>query len=360
MENTKNNLAGSAPIECFVQDTRQPIRITDSLEAVAGDLAPIFAEIDPFPHHHVLGKPRTYLYLIAFTYINTKSFDLAKQVLDQNKFSAGVEICFGERLIGLEGVLKKCPPQLFEADIYQKFHKIIPDENSLKTLRHCQWVTAQLIETIYNLPGEFRCNRVVWKIKSPAQALIIALAAHGSPEQRQIFAHRLGETRSLKKFWELIGENLLAQIQHMPVPPEISHPNFFALDSLLRVVKASIKFRNCLRSYISEALNGQVAFYVFSRNEDLAVISIQPRFGTKGVVTEIKGPQNAPVPDKLLQEIHEILKTNGFKIATNEWNSGVDLDHVSRKIRRMIHESDVHTLGRLSNEILKDALELIL
>lgn len=360
MKNTKNNLAASARTECFAHDTRQQIRISDSLEAVAGgDLAPVFAEIDPFPHPQILGKSRSYLHLIALGYTKNKSIDLAKQVLDQNKFSAGVETCFGNRIIGLEGILKKCPAQLFPADTYEKFLKIIPDQNALKVLRHSPSVAADLIRSLFNLPPEFRFNGVVSKVHHPDQALIIDLAAHGSNEQRHLFAHRLGETRSLKKFWELIGENLLAQIQHMPSPPEISHPNFFALDSLLRVMKASIKFQNCLRSFLSEALNGQVAFYVFSRNEDLAVISIQPRFGTKGIVTEVKSHQNAPVPDQLLQEIHEILKNNGFKIATNEWNSGVDLDHVSRKIRRMIHESDRHSLGRLSNEILKDTLELI-
>lgn len=357
MEKTKNNPTVGSHAERCVRPYNQLNRVSDSLQAVAGDLAHIFGEIDPFPHSEILGKPRSIIHLTALVYAKTNSNDLAKQVADQNKFSASVEICFGYRIIGLEGILKKCPPCLFGIDSYKKFLKIIHCENAQKVLRHSEYVKDELIETLFNLPAEFRIKSILSKLRHPDEALIIDLAAHGSSEQRQHLAQRLCETRSLEKFWEAICENLIGQISNFPEPPAINHPNFYPVTSLLQVMKTAQKFQNCLRQYLTECANGELALFIFARDEELAVIGIQPRFGSSGSVLEIKGIQNAPLRDQLLEEIHTILKMNGFRIVMEERHA--DVDDITRGIQRLKNCNDPNSIKETANDILKYALEHI-
>lgn len=361
MENTKNNLAASACTECFGHDTRKPIRISDSLEAVAGDLAPIFAEIDPFPHHQILGKPRSYPHLIALAYLKTKSIDLAKQVLDQIKFSAGVEICFGNHIIGLEGILKKCPAQLFDADSYEKFLKIIHDENALKVLRHSQSVTTDLIGTLFNLPAEFRVQGIISKLCHPDASLVVELAANTecsvlAKKQRQQLAKSLAETRSSESFWNGVMDAIFAKIGPLPEIPTINHPNFYTVTTVPQVLKTADKFANCIRSYVPEIMRGELGLYIFCRDEELALVGVAPRFG-KHVVQEIKGISNREITPDLKHEIMHILKVNGFKLMIQD--RATDVDDLKRGFTRLTHADDAYLAKKFSNQILNDALELI-
>lgn len=336
------------------------LRISDSLIAVAGDLAPVLALLDEFPHSKILGKSRAHLHLIALTYVRAKSLDHAKLVFDQDGFANACEIAFGERINGLEGILRRCPASLFAADAYKLFRKIIRDSNAQKVFRHSDSIAAELIETLYNLPPELRMAGVVNKLRHPDEALIIQLACNDAKNpagmaDRKRLAERLGQIRSTEKFWEALTDELVGQLGPIPTPPPIDHPNFYPVTSLKQVIKVAKKFRNCLRNYLSEVKRGEMALHIFARGEESAVIGIAPAFGCAGMVKEIKGPENERIRPDLYEEVIDILHRNGFEIYMRHRHR--DLDDIPRGLENLADYSEPHDIKKVSNQVIQSFLE---
>lgn len=327
-------------------------QVSDALTAVTGDLAVFFAQIDPFPHHNILDKPRTHLHLLATVFSKAHCIESAAKVFACRKFRDACTAAIGHRVAGLEGALKKAPASLLNIEDYTRLHQLISDDGAMKVLRHAKGLTAELIETLFILPPEYRTAGVVKHIRHPAEAQIVKLACDsGSPtdcEERRIhLAERLSKICVAEKFWNVICGELVSQMGSIPAPPPINHPNFYPVTQLVEVLQLADKFRNCLRSYVSEVQGGSLSLYQFVRGDELAVIGISPRFGCNGCVKEIKGPQNERLSPKLLEEITEILQQNDFVMWTPRRCR--EIDDIPEGIEHLTNCNERHEIEKVCN-----------
>lgn len=293
------------------------VRVSDSLRAVAGDFAHSFAHLDAFPHTNILGKPRGLLHLLAMAVVKGCDPLTVRMVFENWHFQTCCELVFGTEIQGLRRILAKCPPITFSENTYKQLMVLTEDPNALKVLRFSQAITADKVETVHNMPAVLRTSGIVSKLRRPQEAMALTqiwnlIQPADDGHQKEVI-RTLAKTVSREAFWDHI-RNLLIDTRH-PVPkgPAIQHPNFYPVTSRKMLVSVAKEFRNCLTNYIGEVIDGKMAIFVFNRDEQKAVLSVEPCFGSKGVIRELVGPENDPVANELKSEILAVLKKEGFK-----------------------------------------------
>lgn len=331
-----------------------PCQISDAMMGVAGELAPLFAQLDSFPHTKILEKPRTHFHLLAIVLSTGGSLEKAKSAFQCRKFRDACTAVFGFPVVGLEGVLKKAPPTLFGIKDYTRLSQLILDGGALKVLRHSSVITNNLIETLFELPCELRTAGVVKNLRHPAEAQIVKLACRTSAKDAELrlrLANRLSNIRVAENFWGVVCTELVRQMGPVPAPPKIDHPNFFPVTELAEVLQLADKFRNCLRRYVGDVRAGSLSLYQFIRGNQIAVIGISPRFGRSGCIKEIKGPENERLPRELYEEITQILIQNGFVM----WSPPHfrEIDDIPEGIEHLTNCTETHEIEKVCDLVIE-------
>lgn len=305
-------------------------RISDSLLAVAGDMAGLLAMISPFPHQTFLGLPRTIQHLVGLVLSDRSGAHCnhARRVMEAIRFGHAMETAFGRRLEGVEGVLKRSPPTLFSVETYRQLRNLIEDRRAMKVLQHAELVTHDLIAALHTLPPEFRRLGILKHILTPADAEVVALAVDNDQSgdgviSRSMLAKRLTSCGSRKQFFEVVEEELFSRFL-MPVNgPVIDDPRITAIRNVKALIRAGRRYRNCLRKYCPE-LTGELAFYEFDDGEHQAVISVKAHFAAAGVLDELNGVDNKDLPDEGREKVVKAFAAAGVisleHAGTRLWN----------------------------------------
>lgn len=354
---------------CFIANSQPAVidinvRVSDCLRAVAGDFAPSFAQLDAFPHTNILQKPRGLLHLLAMAVVKQCDPVAVRMVFENWQFQACCKLVFGAEIQGLRRILANCPPVTFSWNTYKQLMALTEDPNALKVLRFSQAINADKVETVYNMPSVLRTSGIVSKVRRPQEALVLnqvwnAIAPADDGDQNKLI-HTLDKTGSRDAMWQHLGNQLVDKWHPVPKGPVIQHPNFYPVVSRKMLIGVSKKYRNCLGSYVSDVIEGKVAIYIFNRNNEKAVMSIEPCFGNKGVVRELKGPENNDLSKELKSEILGILKNEGFKTDTVHQFRETSINRLINAFNSLADAKCNYKIDQYSNFVARNMEERIM
>lgn len=298
--------------------TVQPVRISDTLLAVAGENASFFlARIDPFPHVSTLSLSRSQLHLIGILACSAAPrIDQVRRIIEGACVADAIEMAFGQGL-PIKAFLKKLPATMLTANEYRQLAEIAGCVRSRKVLSHADRPDGALISILAALPVELRTQGVVNKLLVPEEAEMVANiidvdTVSSDADGRNKLAKLLAAQVTREAFYERLKQVYLEKLGPLPAGPEVKDERLRQITSAADLAAAGDEFRNCLRSQTEEAMAGERCFYRWGGDEE-AVIALAPRLHGF-VIDEIRTRLNREVSADERNNILRVFLANGVAV----------------------------------------------
>jgi hypothetical protein len=278
----------------------------------AGDFAKVIAGIWPRPHTPYFAADRARRLMICYL------MDHAEVCLEVEDIEA-LEMWSLRRLVaafapsspaGLIEALRRIEDSGWESDTISALRTVLHEGGEgLKTLRHANPISKELVEMLACLPAPLRRPRIVAALETPHYATLAARSVHhcwgNKPDSRAMarMAERLERApRRQTLFAWLVEELGLAQLAPPPVP---GTDWFRPIQGSADIHRMALKFQNCLRSRIPWMLRGMAAYFEVIGDEpaivELLADAVTWRIG------EVRGFANEEISQALSHRIASYL-----------------------------------------------------
>lgn len=138
-------------------------------------------------------------------------------------------------------------------------------------------------------------------------ALFRLMVAAGADEGSLIQSLRTARTSAdLMRCWKRAIEQL-----SFPAPPLPASNQYRPILTGGELKAAALRYRNCLRRFLTTALDGRDSFALFSMGETEVVVHLRQRHGTWHL-DGVHGPRNRPVSDSCAAIARAYLASNGI------------------------------------------------
>jgi hypothetical protein len=349
----------SSPIEIGVQGGR----ISDALALFGGDFVYVLARLDPFPHYNILALSRIQLHLLLMAVISGLCEEgLAQLCQPMNAKDAARFLFPGGESRGLRTILNKFPRKALNADAYRQFLEMLDCPKALDLLRFSNAVDEVLLEKIHLLPKDMRFGKIVRHIHHPLQALVVKQAfelifREDQQNERARLVNELCNRNNGASFWNEILRKLIDTHATLPGFPVIDGEGFYPLNTQGKIEKAAHEFQNCLEVKWHSILRGKLGIYVYTKGDVKAVFAIEPRFGCKGVITEIEFLGKSEPPEDKLAELKALLIAQGFQFFLN-YREEAPLVSIHEKFECMSRPHNIEGIKSAANLLIKRMSEL--
>ena len=327
-------------------------RVSHVLEHVAGPWSADLAEIFPFPHSQLLNRSSVWLHIAAMVLANPIASRnninvIFNHVRDWRDAVSMVMPTFSRETAS---IAKKLSLPLWPRTAYRQLTVLLEDQDAVKMLRHASSVTPEFAGMIFHLPQVLRSQHVIELLHHEDEAqLLDKLFGYIEADHLDRLVVSLNASPCRRSFWNKVRRAFIIAVGEFPSPPVINDDRFTPIQNAEQLYRAANDFRNCLRNYREEVLQGSAAFYVCNVDER-AVVQVEPRFGNYAV-TNICGIANEPVSDQTKSVILQVLADHGFTDQTGfrtHWAITVQ-----SRLSNLVHEeSDTESRREAMVEIL--------
>jgi hypothetical protein len=236
------------------------------LRHIAGEFAPRIAGLWPEPHAAFLTAPaeRRHLVCLALALVRDKPLPVSGETLLCASLRDAIQRSVPAAPNGLGRALAHLGESAWASSEYLALLALLASPLAGKSLRHAKAIRPELVTALHALPETLIRAGVGQRFALGVdQARLLAetwaVLEQARPEEaRNAEALRWGGARSSKALFELVRDSLVPEL---PAPPFPGSARLVALDTKARVREAAGRYRNCLRTLVGQAVDGEAAFY---------------------------------------------------------------------------------------------------
>jgi hypothetical protein len=292
------------------------------LSFIAGEFAERIAGRWSAPHAVFLTAPSARRHLVCLAL--ALGDGLVQPDLDQllhAPLRRAIRLALGRSLAGLARALGRLGETAWPAEDYRRLVDRLADPYAGKILRHAGQVTPERVRALCRLPAPLLKVGLGRLELSPDQAAVIAEACealanhHADPQLWGSAPLRWSGAATPEA---LIGM-IRGELEPRPAPsPLLASARLVPLTTREAIRDAALRYRNCLRRQIHNAVGGWSAYYEWS-GEPGAIVEIyrDPLFGWRFDQARLAG--NEAVPEPLRSEIIAELRQMGVYVGRADW-----------------------------------------
>lgn len=288
------------------------------LTFLAGEFAPRIARQWPDPHAVFMTAPAARRHLVCLALALEEAPGLETMLHAPMQRAIG-HLAAPRPPPGLARALGRLGEVAWAAADYRRLFDRLADLHAGKVLRHAERIDAEHVRVL-SLLSESLLRGGVGRLGLNAdQATILVEAAQLIVDQRGeagcALVSRWAAATTLNSLFELIRDDIDPE---PPAPPSLSDERFLPLASKAALRDAAIRYSNCLRREIHNAVGGWSAYYEW-QGDPGAVIEIyrDPLFGWR--LEQARLAKNKPVLGHMRLEIVEALKSSGIHVGRTSW-----------------------------------------
>jgi hypothetical protein len=221
---------------------------------------------------------------------------------------------------GLRRALEHLGEIAWAPEDYRVLVQMLADPAPAKTLRHAEAITPDLVRALKALPADLRAVGGVALRVPPAQASLLA-EAHAVLTRRlapEVLARRIaawGQAPTPKALFTLVAEDFRLEL---PPPPHPGTERLRPLDTAAAIRDAARRYRNCLASYVDDAVDRRSAIYEWLPAPG-AVVELTPDtfFGWR--LDQARLRNNRSVDEATREAIVAELRGMGVHVGRSAW-----------------------------------------
>lgn len=325
--------------------------ISPLLAFLAGPHAGAIAAVWPAPHEgfFVLSAARRHAAAILLARGRRDPEGLRALLERRRDGDIASALCGSDVPGGLMKALGRAGETLWAAPDYERFLSLFAGANSGRVMRHMERIEPGQLAVIAALPPRLREARVVANVRELQAARDLALAMRLVARiNGEAAADRLVQGALAAKSAQALFDRAAAALQperfSRPAPPPVLPAHLAPVESAAELERVALDFRNCLRDFASDLVNGRMAVWV-RRSAPQSVFAL--RWDPAGWrLAEAEAPANEELPEPVLIELVDLLAAHDVRTGVSSWT-------LANRLRR-------HTYGGVEcvGESFRDQLEL--
>ena len=245
---------------------------------------------------------------------------------------------FGDIPKGLRGALARAGAQPHPRAFYGLLFRLLAsdDKTLARAVMQMKEITPRRLLVLERLSGDLRSPTLIELIENPAQArdvvkLVNLLSSNGIDRAALAQALRgVSSREELASLWQRWARKL--RFPRHPVP---SSASFLPIESAAALHQTGLKYRNCLRHYLVDVMEGEAAFAEFTSADGEAVVHLS-RNQIGWTLTGLWGKRNADAGPLVEEEAKTYLQKHGIKIIGEALPEG-EWAVLARLSRRRMH-----------------------
>ena len=248
---------------------------------------------------------------------------------------------FGTVPRGLRGALARSGSQPHPRPFYRFLHKVLSEPEhraAAAVIRQLDCIGPQRVLIAQRLPADVCSPNLVKVIAYPRAARDVAsllnlFSSNGIDRSALAAAVRsVANSKQLSELWDRWSKKLT--FPPHPVPMTQHH---VPLTNGLELRRIALRYRNCVRHYVSKIMEEEVAFSQFRWHGEEAVIHLRRRERT-WTLEGLFGKGNEPVSLSLRSAAQDYLQKSGVVISTDRRNAEGEWSVLSRLSGRLMFD----------------------
>jgi hypothetical protein len=293
------------------------------LRRLTGEFAPRIAGLWPAPHTPFLTAPaeRRHLACLALALVRDKPLPLSGEVLLCASLKEAIARAVPAAPNGMARALGRLGEDAWISSEYIALLGLLGSPLAGKSLRHAKAIVPALVVALGALPEPLILAGVGQRFAiSLSQAELLAetwavLEQSRGTEAARAEAVRWAGARSAAALFEAVSDSLKPEI---PAPPFPGSARLVPLATKSAMREAAIRYRNCLRSYLNGATDGNSAFYEWVGPPGVVVqLDRDPLFGWR--LEQARLRDNEAPPEPVREAINAELRSWGVHLGRSRW-----------------------------------------
>lgn len=326
------------PLTPKVFQSGQVSAATPLLSFLAGPHAEAIAAAWPAPHGAFLALPaaRRHAAAILLARGERDLRDLVALVERRRDSQVAAQLVGPNAPGGLVKALARMGETLWRAEDYELFLKLFVGSSANRVLRHMERIEPGRLELINELPERLREAQLVGHVTSVQAARDIGLAlrlieAMNGEDQRRRVEQSLLKSKSADSLFQKAAAALRAERFVGPSPPPALPAHFKPVHTMVDLERVALEFRNCLRDFTNDIVNGRMAVFVWC-GQPTGVLAL--RWDPAGWrLGEAEAADNEELPEPALRGLVADLVAAGIRTGPSTW-------HLSNRLHRHIHGNE--------------------
>jgi hypothetical protein len=292
------------------------------LRLIAPSYADVLAGLWPAPHTSFVTAPTARRHLICLmlaTDAGARAPVALSQLLEAPLRKA-VRLVVDPAPDGLSRALDRLGEIAWEAEDYRALLALLADPKPAKTLRHAARIEPAQVRTLSALPKPLRDAGGAATRVTAGQARLLA-EAHVLLSRRlpgEVLARRIAvwtRAPTAKALFNLVADDFRHEL---PKPPHPGTDRLRPLETAAAIRDAARRYRNCLASYVDDAIDHRCAVYEWLPAPG-AVIEVTPDtyFGWR--LDQARLENNKAVDEVTRAAIVEELRGMGIHVGRSAW-----------------------------------------
>lgn len=314
---------------------------TPLLRKLAGEFADRIARLWPAPHGAFLVASAERRHLICLALIGREPTAAALEPALTAPTKEAIRALLADAPEGLERALRRMGEEAWPEAAYRQLLVVLADPFRARIVNHAQALDPESVVGTANLPSVVAraCGGRLKVGEAQARLLCEAFEAvvrRVGPERAEAVAARWGRAGSVKQLFEWAAEDILSDV---PTPPFPTAEGLKLLATKGEIREAAIRYRNCLRSYLAEAVSGESVFFEWLGPPAAIVqVSRDPVFGWR--LSEVRGHNNETVAAEYRPAILSALRSMGVGIGPSHWSLTNALEQAGRGNAYLVTDED--------------------
>lgn len=292
------------------------------LQHLTGEFAPRVAGLWRAPHAVFLTATaeRRHLVCIALAQAEGRPLPAPADGLLMKPFNAAARLAMPKPPAGLRRALNRMGETGWSAGDYAALLRLLALEPTAKTLRHAERIEVENVRALALMPepllrarvGAFGLNAHQARALAEAYALV---CARGGDAAARDATTRWAMARDAKGLFEMVKDDVWAE---PPAPPFPGTDRLRPLTTKAAIRDAALRYRNCLRNQVRNALTGDAAYYEWV-GEPGAVICLWKDWLYGWKLDEAKLAGNEPIPEPMREVIAAEVRAMGAHVGRAAW-----------------------------------------
>lgn len=293
---------------------------TPLLRKLAGEFADRIALVWGQPHGAFLTAPAARRHLACLALMDGDQTADSLETVLSDPLRTALRALLPNAPAGLGRALERMGEEAWAEAEYRQLLAALSDPFTAKVMNHAVEVTPQTVRGAVVLPtavvraggGRFALDGGQASVLNEAYE---AIARRLDEREMAAVAERWGRAGNVTQLFEWAADDVIGEI-----PPTTleTPPGFRLLATKADLRDAALRFRNCLRDYVTNAVTGDSVFFEWLGEPGAVVqVSRDAVFGWR--VTEARGEDNDQVPVETRGAIVAALEAVGVAVGPSHW-----------------------------------------